>query len=159
VPPSVAISYTSESAALTWSGNGSFYNVYRSTNSGSAYTLIATYVTNSAYIDNALLDGRAYYYVVTALNILGAESAYSTQVTAYPASTAPVAMGVQAVYNSGQNGFQITWPGDHSGWRLLMDTNGLANPNWVPVPNSAATNQVWIPISADQNVFFELVYP
>lgn len=159
MPPSVTVAYTSQSATLMWSGNGSFYNVYRSTNSGGPYTLIASYVTNNAYVDNTLQNGKAYYYVVTSLNILGAESAHSTQVAAYPASTAPVTMGVQAVYNSGQNGFQITWPVDHAGWRLLMDTNSLANSNWVPVPNSAGTNQVWIPFGPGQNVFFELVYP
>jgi hypothetical protein len=97
--------------------------------------------------------------VVTALNILGGESAYSTQVAAYPASTAPVTVNVRTVYSGAQNGFQVSWPQDHAGWRLLMNTNGLANPNWVPIPNSATTNQVWIPLSLGQNVFFELVYP
>lgn len=159
VPPSVAVSYTSQAATLTWSGNGSFYNVYRSTNSSGPYTLIASYFQSTNYLDNTLQNGTAYYYVVTTLNILGAESAYSTQAAAYPASTAPVAMSVQTVYNGAQNAFQVSWPGDHKGWRLLMDTNGLANPNWMPVSNSATTNQVWIPLGLGQNVFFELVYP
>ncbi|HEV2328836.1 MAG TPA: hypothetical protein VGY56_08635, partial [Verrucomicrobiae bacterium] len=159
LPPAVTIVYTSQTAALTWSGNGSFYNVYRSTSSGGDYTRIATNVAGTNYMDATLQNGTAYHYVVTSLNILGDESADSVQVTAYPASTAPVAMGVQTIYSGAQYGFQVSWPGDHIGWRLLMNTNGVSSPNWVPVPNSITTNQVWIPFDYGQNVFFELVYP
>ncbi|MGH7942577.1 MAG: glycosyl hydrolase [Limisphaerales bacterium] len=159
VPPSVTVSYSNQSATLAWSGNGSFYNVYRGTNPGGPYTLIAGYIVGTNYTDNTLQNGEAYYYVVTTLNILGAESAYSAQATAYPASTAPVTMGIQTVYNRGRTGFEISWPGDHTGWRLLMDTNSLSSPAWIPVPNAATTNQVWIPSGAGQSVFFELIYP
>jgi hypothetical protein len=159
VPPSVAASYTSQAATLTWSGNGSFYNVYRSTTSGGPYTQIASYVTNSPYLDNTLQNGRTYYYVVTSLNLLGQESAYSPQVVAYPASTAPPLIGVNSVNNGGQNGLQLNWAADHTGWRLLINTNGLLKPNWVAVPISMLTNQIWMPFSCAQPVFFQLVYP
>ncbi|HEV2453668.1 MAG TPA: glycosyl hydrolase, partial [Verrucomicrobiae bacterium] len=158
-PPSLTASYTSKSATLTFSGNGAFYNVYRSTNSGASYTLLASYVVNTNYIDNTVQNGNAYNYVVTTLNFLGAESAWSAPVTAYPASMTSPAIAVNSLYNLSQNAFEVSWPLDHKGWRLLMDTNGLSSPNWIPVPNSAATNQVWIPFSAGQNAFFELVYP
>lgn len=159
LPPSVNTSYTSQSAALTFSGNGSFYDIYRSTNSGGPFTPIASYVQSTNYLDVTLENGKAYYYVVTALNILGAQSTYSAEAAAYPASTVPPVIGVKTVYSAGQNAFQISWPSDHTGWRLLMDTNGLLNPNWIPVSNSAITNQVCIPLGLGQNAFFELVYP
>lgn len=159
LPPSVTIAYTSQSATLTWTGNGSFYNVYRSTTPGGNYSLVARNVAGTNYVDATLLNGTAYYYVITSLDILGEESAYSAQVTAYPASTAPAAMSVVVADSGGQNGFQITWPADHAGWRLLMDTNSLSNPEWVPVSGSAATNEVWVPFDFGQNVFFKLVYP
>jgi Glycosyl hydrolase catalytic core/Concanavalin A-like lectin/glucanases superfamily/Ricin-type beta-trefoil lectin domain-like len=159
LPPSVTMSYSSQTAALAWSGNGSFYNVYRSTTSGGSYTRIASGIAGTNYADAALQNGTPYYYVVTSLDILGEESAYSAPVAAYPASTASVTMGVHTIYNGAQNGFQASWPNDHIGWRLLMNTNGLANPNWVAVPNSATTNQVWIPLGLGPEVFFELVYP
>jgi hypothetical protein len=161
LPPTVAISYTSRSATLTWTGNGSFYNVYRSTTSGGPYSLMAGYTTNSVYLDSGLLNGSAYYYVVTGLNILGQESAYSAQVVALPASTVPQSFGADLVSSSGQTGLQFSWAADHTGWRLLMNTNGLENSNaWFTVSNSAATNQVWLPLSpAQPSAFFRLVYP
>jgi hypothetical protein len=159
LPPSVTLSYTSQTASLTWSGNGSFYNVYRSTTSGGNYTRVAAGLAGTNFVDVALQNGTAYYYVVTSLDILGDESADSTPVAAYPASTAPVTMGVHVVYSGAQNSFQVSWPNDHIGWQLLMNTNGLSNPTWVAVPNSATTNQVSIPLGLGQGVFFELVYP
>lgn len=161
LPPSVVIGYTNQSATLAWTGNGSFYNVYRSTTSGSGYTLLASYLTNTAYLDTTVQNGTAYYYVVTALNILGQESGYSSQVAAHPASTTPVAISCGQVSNNGQNGLQFGWPSDHTGWRLLMNTNGLAISNaWITVANSVTTNQAWVPFDLSQDsVFFRLVYP
>jgi len=60
----------------------------------------------------------------------------------------------------------LFWPADHTGWRLLVQTNNLAagvSPNtndWTTVAGSAATNQVSIPINpANRNEFYRLVYP
>jgi hypothetical protein len=58
---------------------------------------------------------------------------------------------------------QLSWPPDHVGWRLEAQTNapgaGLGT-NWVTVANSAATNQVFLPINAaNGSVFFRLAYP
>jgi hypothetical protein len=160
-PPAVSISYTNQGATLNWSGNGLYYNVYRSTNSGGGYVKIVGLVPNLTYADGPLQNGTDYYYVVTALNILGQESAYSTEVVARPASTTPPTTSFNLVNNGGQNGIQFNWPSDHTGWRLVMNTNGLASSGaWVTVPESAATNQVWLPINPSQsNVFFQLVYP
>ena len=160
-PPAVAITYSNQSATLSWSGNGSYYNVYRSTVSGGGYTRIASLLATNTYQDNIVQNGTAYYYVVTALNILGEESAYSSQVVALPASTVPVPVGYNLVANGAQNGILFNWPADHTGWRLLMNTNDLSNPNgWFPVPGSSATNQVWLPFDpAQNNVFFQLVFP
>jgi hypothetical protein len=58
---------------------------------------------------------------------------------------------------------QFTWPPDHLGWRLQMQTDppgsGLGT-NWVSLPGSAATNQMSISIDPTQgDIFFRLVYP
>jgi len=108
-----------------------------------------------------LQNGTAYFYVVTELNILGQESAYSSEVVARSASTVPPPIGFNLVTSGSQNGIQFNWPADHTGWRLLVNTNGLGNPGaWFTVANSAATNQVSLPIDpAQDSVFFQLAYP
>lgn len=59
------------------------YNVYRGTASGGPYTKItSTPVACSNYYDTAVQSGQTYYYVATAVDGSGTESAYSTQVQA-----------------------------------------------------------------------------
>jgi hypothetical protein len=104
-----------------------------------------------------LQNGGAYYYLVSALNILGEQSAYSAEVVARPAATLvqPVNVGLM------NNGLQLTWNSDHIGWRLLMNTGALTDSSaWVFMPGSNVTNQMWLPFDGTQsNVFFRLVYP
>jgi fibronectin type 3 domain-containing protein len=82
VAPSVTLSWTESS------GSVSGYNVYRSTLSGTDYTrLNSSIVPSPTYTDGTVSRGKTYYYVVTAVNTSGVESAYSAQVSAaIPAS-------------------------------------------------------------------------
>jgi hypothetical protein len=63
------------------------------------------------------------------------------------------------------SGTQLTlsWPADHTGWRLQAQTNNASTglgTNWVDVANSSATNQVIVPInSTNGSVFYRLIYP
>jgi hypothetical protein len=159
--PVVSVTYSNQSASLNWSGHGLYYNVYRSTTSGGSYTKIASLVTNATFLDGAVQNGTAYFYVVTALNVLGQESAYSGEVVARPASTLPAPVGFNLFNNGTQMGVQFNWPEDHIGWRLTMNSNGLGNPNaWLTVLNSSATNQIWLQLDpAQESVFFRLVFP
>jgi hypothetical protein len=66
---------------------------------------------------------------------------------------------------SGTN-FNLSWPADHIGWRLLAQTNNLANGlssntnDWATIVGSASTNQVSVPIDrAKKAGFFRLIYP
>jgi fibronectin-binding autotransporter adhesin len=61
---------------------------------------------------------------------------------------------------SGGN-LHLSWPPDHTGWRLLTNSVSIANTNfWFPLPGSASTNQVFLPLDPTKaNVFFRLVYP
>ena len=59
--------------------------------------------------------------------------------------------------------FEITWPEDHTGWRLEMQANplsiGLSN-NWETVADSHLTNRVIFPlVSTNGTIFYRLVYP
>jgi hypothetical protein len=77
-------------------------------------------------------------------------------------STTPISVGSVLSGNS----LQIAWPADHKGWRLLVQTNHLAqgisiNPlDWGTVAGSSATNQVNLPVDpAKATEFYRLVYP
>ncbi len=57
----------------------------------------------------------------------------------------------------------LSWPADHTGWELQVQTNGLAvgiSTNWTPVPGSTSVNSVVIPINlTNGSVFYRMVYP
>jgi hypothetical protein len=57
----------------------------------------------------------------------------------------------------------ISWPADHVGWRLQVQTNqsgGLKANAWVDVPNSGSASSFTIPMARTNSaVFYRLVYP
>ncbi|MDH5645796.1 MAG: fibronectin type III domain-containing protein, partial [Candidatus Heimdallarchaeota archaeon] len=83
--PSVPFDLTSSSSStgieLSWShadaSSVSGYRIYRASNSGGSYALIGT-STSQSFLDNSVLPGGTYYYVVSAYNTQG-ESQYSTE--------------------------------------------------------------------------------
>jgi len=73
---------------LDWADNGEpdfhSYKVYRSTASGSGYTVIASGLTASTYTDNDVWNGATYFYLVTAVDASGGESVKSSRLSASP---------------------------------------------------------------------------
>jgi Concanavalin A-like lectin/glucanases superfamily/Immunoglobulin I-set domain len=61
------------------------------------------------------------------------------------------------------NQLTLTWPADHIGWELQVQTNNLSKglgTNWVNVSGSTTTDQVSIPMNPTNGcVFYRLVYP
>jgi autotransporter-associated beta strand protein len=146
---------------LIWSGGGApYFNVYRSGISGGPYARLAAAQSPGSFVDGTVTNGVSYYYVVTAMNILGVESAFSAEVAATPTSLAPT-----AITCGGMNGgsLQLTWPGDHTGWSLQVQTNDLntgLGTNWQTVANSTGTNLIWVPVApASGATFYRLVAP
>lgn len=81
------ISSTTHSVVLSWTASGSSgvsgYNVYRSTTSGGGYARVNLVPTSTTkYSDGGVSSGVTYYYVVTAVNSNGGESAKSGQISA-----------------------------------------------------------------------------
>jgi hypothetical protein len=76
------------SVTLSWNASTSSgvdgYNLYRGTVSGGPYTthLNSTLNTTMSATDTTVVAGQTYYYVTTAVNSAGTESAYSNQVQA-----------------------------------------------------------------------------
>ena len=76
-----------------------------------------------------------------------------------PPSISPTSLTFQLATNN----LKLSWPGDHIGWRLQVQTNNLTkglDANWAEVSNSSITNQVTVPINpANGSVFYRLIYP
>lgn len=130
------------------------YKIYRSLTNGGPYSLVDS-PANTNHTDIGLINGTAYYYVVSAVGI-GGESTNSLPVVGRPVSLATPQMAI----TSSTSQIEIDWPFEHTGWRLQTQTNSLGT-NWVTVMGSANTNTVMIPIggAAPISVFFRLVYP
>lgn len=77
-PPSVSLTWNP-----TTSPNLTGYNIYRGQVSGGPYTKVnSSLIPSTTYLDTGVQAGLTYYYVSTAVNYTGAESAYSNQATA-----------------------------------------------------------------------------
>lgn len=74
------------SVSLMWDDSQSQvvgYNVYRGNQSGGPYAKINSVLdANTTYIDQSVASGKTYYYVTTAVDSHGVESAYSNQAKA-----------------------------------------------------------------------------
>ena len=79
----VGVAPTQHSVSLSWTDTNSGiagYNVYRGNDSGGPFTQINSGLeTTTAYSDTSVAAGQTYYYVATAVNESGAESAYSNE--------------------------------------------------------------------------------
>jgi glycosidase/fibronectin type 3 domain-containing protein len=70
---------------LSWDGveDAAFYRLYRSPVSGGGYVLLGE-TTSTAYTDTGLVNGRHYYYVVSAVDVAGNEGPMSDEAGALP---------------------------------------------------------------------------
>jgi hypothetical protein len=149
-----------QNVTLNWSGGNHFYSLYRGVSIGGPYVRVASLLTNTVFADNTVSNGITYHYVVTGLNILAEESPYSPEAVVTP--TSGISTNIVVSVASG-NGLQLFWPGDHTGWILQAQTNGVntgLGTNWQNVINSTGTNQVTLQLDPTTgSVFYRLVHP
>ena len=134
------------------------YSVKRGTVSG-VYPAVFSGLTATNYADSGVTNGVTYYYVVTAVGE-GGESTNSLEVSAAPLpSNQPTNITAQFVSNQ----LQLSWPQDHLGWRLEVQTNSLGSglgTNWMTVPGSTNVLSTSFPVdTANGTVFYRLSYP
>jgi hypothetical protein len=146
---------------LNWNSvsGASSYNLKRGTSNGGPYPTIYSGLTTTNYTDANVTNAVNYFYIVTAVGA-GGESANSLQANAIPLpSNQPTNIVMQV--SGGQ--LQLSWPQDHLGWRLQIQTNDLSSglgTNWVTVPGSTSFNQFSLPVNITNGpVFLRLVYP
>jgi polygalacturonase len=134
------------------------YNLKRGTISGN-YPSVFSGLTATNYADANVTNAVNYFYVVNAVGA-GGESSNSL-----PASAAPLPSNqpTNLVMQAGGGQLQLSWPQDHLGWRLQIQTNDLTGgigTNWTTVANSTNVNAANIAIIPTNGaVFLRLVYP
>ena len=124
---------------LTWtaSSGATTYNVSRSVNSGGPWVQVATPTTN-AYTDTRLTNGVPYYYVVAAVDSVGA-SANSSQVTATPTAPGtggatqvpPVPLGLQA--SAGNAQVMLAWTASSGATSYTVSRSMTGGGPWTQV--------------------------
>lgn len=131
------------------------YNLKRGSVSGIYPTVLSGLIATN-YSDADITNAAPYYYVVSAVGA-GGESSNSPPVTATPL---PSNQSTNIIPQANGNTLQLSWPQDHLGWRLQVQTNSLSDNNWVDVPDS--TNVISTVINVDPangSVYFRLIYP
>ena len=135
------------------------YNLKRGTANGGPYPTVVSGLVATNFADASVASSVNYFYVVTVVGP-GGESSNSVQVIAAPL---PSSQPTNLAWHTGSGQLQLSWPPDHLGWRLQIQTNPLPNglgTNWVTVPystNVTATNLLINPLN--NSVFLRLIYP
>jgi hypothetical protein len=82
-PPSPPAPPVTHSVSLSWNSSANprivSYSVYRSMVRGTSYGLLASAIDAATHNDQGVQSGTIYYYVVTAVDDAGHESAYSNE--------------------------------------------------------------------------------
>ena len=147
---------TSVNGAITYGGTLSVTNVGPALHVGDTFQLFPAAV--SAFTGIALATTDANGYVYTWNNNVAVNGSISV------ASVTSAINPNPPVLQTSLSGSTLTlaWP-TNAGWLLQVQTNSLTiglGTNWVTVPNSAATNQIFVPVNAaNGSVFFRLAYP
>jgi len=85
-PSGVTATATDETVVLTWeqgTQDTEMFTVFRSTTPGGPYDTIGT-LTETRFVDSGLTNGTDYFYVIKAVDLNGAGSPLSAEVTATP---------------------------------------------------------------------------
>lgn len=114
--------------------------------------------TNTALVFNpATFNSASTNYYVVATNNYGAVTSSVASLAVYVNPTAPN-MGSSMTNNQ----LMLSWPSDHLGWTLQMQTNNLSvgmSTNWVNVSGSTNVTNMVIPINlTNSSVFYRLIY-
>lgn len=105
-PTGMVVDATASSVTLTWDdpvdADFKFFSVYRGTTSGFAPTTPLATVTDPTYVDNTVVAGNYYYYVVTATDFNGNQGVASAEAAA-AVSVANEATGLPTEFALNQN--------------------------------------------------------
>lgn len=156
VPTGLAASVSSASSIhLVWSASAGQapinYEIYRSTSSGSGYTLLSTQ-SGLSYDDNTATAGTTYYYVIKASDV-GGTSNYSSEVSA----TAIGAFALTSLTRSSANALSIAW-NPSTGASTYRVKYGTASGTYTTTASSNATSPYEITGLSEGTTYYVRVY-
>jgi autotransporter-associated beta strand protein len=148
------------SGTPTYGGVLSVTNIGPTLQVGDTFQLFSAAAGGFASINLPTTDASGYRYSWN--NNIAANGSISVAVVISPVNTNPTNITATVTNDV----LTLSWPADHTGWRLLVQTNSLttglsSNTNdWTPVAGSAAINQTNLQINpALPTEFYRLVYP
>ena len=134
-------------------------NIGAALHAGDSFQLFSTAVSGSFAAVNLPTNDPVNQVSYTWTNRLAFNGTIAVLTVISPVNPNPTNITFQV------SGGQITlsWPADHTGWRLQSQTNSISTglrTNWVDVAGSTTTNQISVPINATNGtVFFRMIYP
>lgn len=129
------------------------YNVKRSTTAGGPYTTIATNITDASYIDNTVIDGNTYYYVVTAVDSSGSESTNSNEVSATPIVSAPINL----IAIAGDSQVAISWNAVNGAKGYNVKRSTTAGGPYTTIANNNVTGTSYIDTTVTNVIIYYYV--
>lgn len=157
-PANLSGSTDNRSVFLNWSPAvaANSYILYRSTNSDGPFTVVATGVTATNYVDNNAASARTNFYKIASLGNCG------TGATSAAISVAlrPPTLGFAVTGTGGT--FTASWPTWGSNWTLWSATNLSPPVTWSAVTNSVASSNGQLTITVPINpggTYFRLTSP
>jgi Glycosyl hydrolases family 43/Concanavalin A-like lectin/glucanases superfamily len=126
----------------------------------SAWSFIGRPLTSGYPYLNATIDELRLYDGRLTPQQIAADDLAGPNILAAP----PIAINsTNIVFTVSGNTLTLSWPADHLGWQLQMQTNNLAaglSTNWFVVPDSTTTNSMTVPVNLINGcTFYRLSYP
>jgi hypothetical protein len=156
VPFGLSASAGNRQISVTWvpTVGATSYNLWRSTNNGASYALLASGLPTSSFVDTNAVSGRTNYYEVAAASVCGMS-----------ANSAPVSVWLPLpalAFSSAGGVLAVSWPAWASDWELWSATNLTFPVAWSLVTNViSSTNgqfMAFLPIGPGA-CFFRLASP
>lgn len=136
------------------------FTVYRSVASSRGYAPVASGLATGAFADSGLLNGKRYYYVVTATGFSGSESADSEIVSAVPSvAVSDAEFVIGGVTVTGGSSLSMTVSNSVAGHAYtLLFSDTLTPPQWTTntVESGTGSDLLFDVPMASTNGFFKL---
>jgi autotransporter-associated beta strand protein len=142
---------------ITYGGMLSVTNSGPALKAGDMFQLFPAAVTAFSSIQLATNDATGSFYTWT--NKIAVDGSIQVLTAVYPVNKTPTNFTASASGNQ----LVLSWPTDHVGWHLQVQTNppatGLST-NWVTIPNTDLSNGYTNTVDPTQgSVFYRMVYP